>query len=413
MRKQMNKKIDQDPRIRDKEMPPNVGERTMLAHHGENRQQHQGAVVPPIYQNSLFTFPDLESIDRAFDDPVNHYIYGRGNNPSVATAEAKIAKLCAGERAKLFTSGMAAISAGILHCVRANSHIVTLKSVYGPTNNLINRYLKRFDISCTFVSGIDLEEVRDAFQENTSLIYLESPSSLLFTLQDIQGIAALARERGIKTIIDNTWATPQFQKPLQMGVDLEVHSCSKYLGGHSDIVAGVLIGGEKDIQKIFLEEHALLGGKTSPFEGWLLLRSLRTFPLRMKQHQENAFRVAEFLDTHEKVSKVFYPGLKSFPQYELGARQMTGYSGLMSFSLNTTRPESIGHFVNSLKLFQIGVSWGGHESLVYTPGLSYSKELPPDQFAALGITRGLIRISVGLENVEDLIADLEKSLSDL
>ena len=389
-------------------------ESTILMHYGENKEEYQGAVVPPIYQNSLFTFKDWDDIDRAFDNPSNNCIYTRGNNPTALIAERKLAKLAGGEKAKLFTSGMAAISAAIMHCVKQNGHIITIKNTYGPANNFMGTYLKeKMNMEVTYISGNTVEEFRENIKENTCLIYLESPSSVVFSLQDIEGVAKLAREHGIKTIIDNTWATPIFQKPLEMGIDIEVHSCSKYIGGHSDIVAGVVIGSEKDLTEIFESEHALYGGKIAPFEAWLITRSLRTLPIRLKQHQENAMKVAKFLENHEKVKKIYYPGLESFDQYELGKKQMSGYTGLLAMDVDCNDVEKIKKFVNSLELFYIGVSWGGFESLVYAPAISYLKEMSPDKFEAMGITLGSIRISIGLEEVDDLIEDLEQALQHL
>lgn len=384
---------------------------TMLLHYGEDKKDYKGAVVPPIYQNSLFTFEDWDSIDKAFDDPVNNCIYTRGKNPTVSIVEEKLSKLAGGEKAKLFTSGMAAISSAIMHFVKPNGHIITLKNIYGPANNFMGSYLKeKMNIEVTYISGKDVNEFRENIKENTCLIYLESPSSVVFSLQDINGISKLAKAHNIKTIIDNTWATPIYQKPLKMGIDLEVHSCSKYIGGHSDIVAGVIIGSEKDIKDIFEKEHALYGGKIAPFEAWLIMRSLRTLPIRLAKHQENTLQVAKFLESHPKVKKVYYPGIKSFEQYELGKKQMDGYTGLMAIDLDCKDIDKIKAFVNRLEYFYIGVSWGGFESLVYAPAISYLKEMTPDKFDAMGISLGSIRLSIGLENYNDLICDLEKSL---
>ena len=210
--------------------------------------------------------------------------------------------------------------------------------------------------------------------------------------------------------MDNTWATPYFQKPLSMGVDLEIHSCSKYLGGHSDVVAGVLIGAKDLIERIFEKEYEWLGGRISPMEAWLITRSLKTLPMRMKTHEANALEVARFLENHPKVLKVNYPGLKSFAQYKLAQEQMSGNSGLLSFRLATQDLEKVKKFFNGLNKFRIGVSWGGHESLIYALAISYIKEMKEEQFAATGLTYGDMRISVGLDPVSDLIKDLEQAL---
>lgn len=384
---------------------------TLLSHFAEEREDYKGAVVPPIFQNSLFTHPDWEHIDEAFDDRVDNLIYSRGHNPTVRMVEQKLAAITGGERALLFPSGMAAISATILHCLNQGDHVVTIKNIYGPANNLLNSYLPgKMGIEVTQVGGEIIADFEKAIQPNTKLIYLESPSSAVFSLQDIRGVVALAKKHGIKTAIDNSWASPVFQRPLEMGIDLEIHSVSKYIGGHSDLVGGCVIGSEKDIKEIFVREFELLGAKTAPMEAWLVLRSLRTLPIRMRQHQENAMAVAKFLENHPKVSLVRYPGLDSFPQKELAQKQMTGYSGLMSFQLATDDLDKIKTFFNSLKFFKIGVSWGGHESLIYAPAISYLKELKPEQFESMGISLGDMRISVGLEHKEDLIGDLEQAL---
>lgn len=385
---------------------------TELTHDGGKK--YEGAVVPPIFQNSLFTFEDWDSIDHAFDDRKKSFIYSRGKNPTVLQAEEKLAVLAGAEKAQLFPSGMAAISAAVLYFVRSGDHIIAVKNLYGPAANFLTNYLKpKFNIEVDFVNGDSIDDFSKAIKPNSRLIYLESPSTAVFSLQDIEGVAKLAQSKGIKTIIDNTWATPMFQKPLEMGVNLEIHSCSKYLGGHSDIVGGVILGKTKYLDAIFAKEYEWLGAKTAPFEAWLLLRSLRTLPLRMERHQSNALKIAQFLESHPKIKLVRYPGLKSFPQYELGKSQMSGYSGLMSFQLVTEDLDKVKLFFNSLALFHKGVSWGGFESLVYAPAISYMKELKPEQFKNMGISLGDIRISVGLENVEDLIEDLKAALEKI
>ncbi len=387
---------------------------TDLSHFGEERADFAGAVVPPIFQNSLFTYESWDDISNAFDDRTNSFIYSRGNNPTVKIAQEKIARLAGGERALLFASGMAAITAAVMHCMQKDGHVIAVKNLYGPANNLLFNYLrKKMDLSVTFVPGRAVTDFEEAIRPNTQLIYLESPSSGVFSLQDLKAVATLAKKHGIKTLIDNSWATPIFQKPLALGIDLEVHSCSKYIGGHSDIVAGVVIGDTASLDSIFRNEYEWLGGRIAPMDAWLITRSLRTLPLRMKAHQKNAIAVASFLQNHPAVAQVNYPGLPSFDQYELGRQQMTGYSGLLSFRLRTTDLEQVKKFFNNLEVFKIGVSWGGHESLIYALAISYIKEMTPEQFAQTGLAYGDMRISVGLEHVEDLIADLEQGFTAL
>lgn len=385
---------------------------TQLCHLGEDGEDFLGAVVPPLFQNSLFTFKDWDDIDAAFDERFGRSIYTRLSNPTTVLAEQKIAALAGeGYHARLTASGMAAVSSAILHVLSPGDHIVAVKNVYGPSNNFINRYLReKMNISVTFVSGEGLGEFEDAIEDRTSLIMLESPSSAVFSLQDIAAIAKLARKRGITTMIDNTWATPLYQKPLDLGIDIEVHSVSKYLGGHSDIVAGVVISSPERIRSIANNESELLGATIAPFTSWLITRSLRTLPMRLERHQKNALAVAEFLEGHPDIASVHYPGLPSHPQHELAKKQMSGFTGLLGFTLAWNELDRIKFFFNALKVFRIGVSWGGHESLVYAPAISYLKELPPERFKDLGISLGDMRISVGLENVDDLIQDLSLAL---
>lgn len=328
--------------------------------------------------------------------------------------EEKIAKLAGADRAKLFASGMGAISAAIMSVVKADDHIITIKNTYGPASNFLGTYLvEKMNCTITYVEGKDLAEFEAAITDKTSLIYLESPSSAVMSLQDLEGISKLAKPRNIKTICDNTWATFLYQKTLSFGIDYEVHSCSKYICGHSDVVAGVVISNEENMKKLFLTEAALLGAKIAPFEAWLLLRSLRTLPIRLEQHSKSTAKVVEFLEASDFVTDVYYPGATNFDQKELRDKQMTKSTGLLSFELKSNELEKIKKFVNSLELFSIGVSWGGHESLVYAPAISYIKEMSPEKFEMMGIKYGTIRISVGLEDVEDLINDLEQAFQNL
>ena len=387
---------------------------TRLQHVGEASRAPHGAVVPPLFQNSLFTFEDWDAIDAAFSDRTNAYLYSRVGNPTVRLAEEKIADLAGGERARLFASGMGAISASILHTVQAGDHVVAVRNVYGPTSTFLEGYLgPKMNLGVTFVPGDEVAQFERALTDRTRLIVLESPSSAVFGLQDLAAVSALAAARGIRTMVDNTWATPLFQRPLALGIDLEVHSCSKYLGGHSDLVGGVVIGRRADLESISVREVELFGGSMAPFDAWLLTRSLRTLPLRMRQHEASGLAVARFLEGHDRIRTVRHPGLASHPQHALATRQMTGTTGLLGFALDTDDLAAIKRFVNGLSTFRIGVSWGGHESLVYAPVISLLKETPPERFAELGIAPGDIRISVGLEHPDDLVADLDAALAQM
>lgn len=370
----------------------------ILLHLGDDYERYLGAIVPPIFQNSLFT--------RKLKD--HGYVYTRISNPTTEIVERKIAALEEGQEAKCFSSGMGAISAAIMSFVSAGAHVICIRSAYGPAREFLSSYLKRFGVEVTYVTGDRIEEFEQAIRANTKLIYLESPSSNLFVLQDLEAVAQLAKAYGIGTVIDSTWATPLYCNPLKYGIDMVVHSASKYLGGHSDIVGGVAIGTSEAMKKITYEERALFGSNMDPHQSWLLLRGLRTLPVRMRQHQENAMKIAEFLENHPKVERVYYPGLKSHPQYELGRKLLSGYTGLMSF-LPRASDQAIRDMIPKLRYFEYGVSWGGFESLIIGPGVGLSEEAS----LATGIPRGLLRISVGLESVDSLINDLDDALNNM
>lgn len=377
----------------------------ICTHLGDEYGRFNGAVIPPIYQNSLFVFENFDDLANAMKDEQNNYLYWRGTNPTVEIVEKKIAALEKGEKCKLFSSGMAAISSAILTFLKAGDHVVSISNIYGPTTKFFE-YLEKFGVSYTNTPSTDLDVIEGLIQPNTKLIYLESPTTMTFKLLDLKAIASLAKEKEIRTVIDNTWATPLYQNPISLGIDIVVHSVSKYLGGHSDIVGGALITSNEIMIHLFYHEYQLLGGVMPPYEAWLLMRGLRTLPIRMRAHQESGLKVAQFLENHPSVKGVNYPGLKSSPDYELGKQQLKGYSGLMSFELADNSFESVRKVINSLKHFQIGVSWGGFESLVISPNYGYNTE----QLISNGLDPGLIRISVGLENVDELIEDLDDSL---
>jgi len=370
----------------------------ICTHLGDDYEKYMGAIVPPIFQNSLFVQPDGVMGNGDF-------IYTRVSNPTTEVAEKKIAALQGGEAAKCFASGMAAITAGIMHFIEKDCHIITIANVYGPTRKFFDAYLKKFGVEITFVAGETVEEFEEAIRPNTKLIYLESPSSFVFRIQDLEGIATLAKFKGIATMIDNTWATPIYQNPLAYGIDLVVHTASKYLGGHSDIVAGVAIGSEALIASIAEEERELFGGIMDPHQSWLLTRGLRTLMVRLKEHGHNGLKVARYLEGHSKIKKVYYPGLESHPQYDLCQKQMTGGNGLLSFELDTSDKEII-EFIKNLDYFQLGPSWGGFESLIVAPTLGMTEE----ELERMMLPKGLVRIHVGLENVGTLINDLAQAL---
>lgn len=370
----------------------------ICAHLGDEYERYLGAIVPPIFQNSLFTRKTKS----------HGYTYTRVSNPTLEVAERKLAALEEGESALTFSSGMAAITAGIMHFVRTGDHILSLKSVYTPARVFMEMYLRKFGVESTFVSGERVEQFEQAIQPNTKLIYLESPVSNVFTMQDLQTIADLARSRGIATMVDNTWATPLYQNPLRFGIDVVVHSASKYLGGHSDLIGGVLIASKDITESLMHQERSLYGAVMDPHQAWLLTRGLRTLPVRMARHSENAKRVAAFLSSHPMVERVFYPGIPEHPQYALGQKLMSGYSGLLSF-IPKGAVQPITQMPKSMEVFEVGPSWGGFESLMNFPGAGIDSATSE----RTGIPQGLIRISVGLENVETIMEDLDRGLHSI
>ncbi|HYF92737.1 MAG TPA: PLP-dependent aspartate aminotransferase family protein [Symbiobacteriaceae bacterium] len=382
---------------------------TIATHAGDDPFRFLGAAAPPIIETSTFVFESYEALEEAFAHPDGHCIYTRGNNPTVRVAEEKIAALEGAEACRLFGSGMAAISSAILAFVNAGDHIVSLRTVYGPAYKFMAEWLPRFGVMTTFIDGTDPAEWAEACRPNTRLFYLESPSTMVFKLQDLPAVTAIARERSIRTIIDNSYCTMLLQRPLELGVDLCVYSATKYLNGHSDVVAGAAVGSRALIGQINKAEFPLLGGIIGPFEAWLIARGLRTLPARMRQHQASTAQVVEYLAGHPRVRRVYYPGHPSHPQYDLACRQMKGASSLLSFELDTAELAAVKRFVNGVRFIGLGVSWGGHESLIFAPLIAQSRELPPERWQSAN----LVRLHVGLEDPADLIADLEQALSQL
>ncbi len=379
-----------------------------ILHHMGEEALPEGAVSPPIYQTSIFCFPDFAHFRDAINDEVNHSLYTRGNNPTVSLAEEKIAALEGGERAKLVSAGVAAISHAVMAFVEAGDHVVCVEDAYSWTKTLLSSYLPRFGVKATFVEGCDPEEIFRAVRPETKVIYLESPTTFTFKLQDLDAVAAFARKRGIKTVIDNTWATPIFCNPIAHGIDLVVHSGSKYLGGASDIIAGAIVGSKADVDLIQKKEFLQLGTVPDPMMAWLLMRGMRTLHIRMNAHYEGTLAVARHLEKHPKVASVLYPMLDSFAQAPLARKLFTGGSGLFSLRLGTDRVAEVARFTDSLTLFKRAVSWGGYESLVFPDAVRY-----PDIASVPADRAGLVRLHIGLENPADLIEDLDRALSSV
>lgn len=379
----------------------------ILLHYGEN-DLPMHAVVPPLFQTSIFCFPDFNSFRDALGDEYHHYLYTLGNNPTVNLCEEKLALLEHAEKAKLTSSGVSAIMCSILSCLKGGDHAIVVRDCYPWDSWFFDHWLPRFGVTCTYVDGCDPAEFETAIKPETRLIYLESPTTFTFKLQDLKAVATIAHKHGIKTIIDNTWATPLFQHPLDLGIDIVVEATSKYLGGNSDIVGGLIAGSGEDIRRIFETEFQPLGPAPDPFQAWLILRGMRNLQLRMPVHFHNALDVASFLETHPAVESVLYPFLPSHPQYELAKRQMTGGSGLFSFRLKTRSLDDVVRFTNRLKYFKRAVSWGGYESLVFPQAVKYpaGADIPDDRVS-------LIRVHIGIEDVSLLKEDLAQALEGL
>ncbi|UVC31436.1 PLP-dependent transferase [Pantoea sp. SOD02] len=377
-----------------------ISQQTLLTH---DQRHEMGAVTTPIYQSSLFTFSDYDSMIARFRGESDQPLYSRVDNPTVKALQDKMAALEGGEACLAFGSGMAAISNAILSVVAPGKKVVCVNHVYPDTYRFLRGFCQRFGIVTEFVDGDDEAAIRAALTD-ASLLYLESPSSWVMSEQNLNKLGAMAREAGVISIIDNSWASPIFQQPLLCGIDIVVHSASKYISGHSDVVAGLVISSQQHINNISRHISPYLGGKLSAHEASLLMRGLRTLPLRMKQHHQSALTIAEKLAAHPLVTDVCHPGLK--PQ---SWSTLRGYSGLFAFEV--AEQVDIPQLCNALELFHMGVSWGGFESLVM-PAISVINQASEFNSAVdFGVSPRLIRISVGLEETNDLWADLQQALA--
>jgi cystathionine beta-lyase/cystathionine gamma-synthase len=382
----------------EKDTQPSID--TLLVH---DERHSKGAVAPPIYQTSLFTFDSYQAMVDRFRGETDHAVYSRIDNPTVSVLLEKICQLEGGEKALAFSSGIAAISNAILGLVKAGDRVVCVKHCYPDTYRLLKLICARFGVTTDFVDGTDLLAIENALP-GAKLLFLESPTTLLFEEQDLSRIAALAKAADVITIIDNSWATPIFQQPLKCGIDLVVHSASKYISGHSDTVAGLLVGNGALIDKLVNETTPYLGAKLSAQEASLLLRGLRTLPLRLQRHQESALMIAKRISDHPAVTAVHHPGLSPAPYSSL-----SGYGGLFSFEVDNSI--NIPAFCNSLELFRLGVSWGGYESLVMPAEVSINQAGSPSAAIDFGVSSRLIRLFVGLEDPEDLWQELHAALA--
>lgn len=378
----------------------------ILDHLGEDRDALMHAVVPPVFQSGNFSYPTVaamrETVQQEFDRP----LYTRGYNPTVAMLRKKVAALEGAEDALVFSSGSAAIAAAVIAFVQAGDHVVCVRKPYSWTRKLLDELLARFGVEVTYVDGTDAENYRRACRDNTRLFILESPNSLTFELQDLSAVAAIAKEQGVLTLCDNSFNSPLFQRPIEHGIDLVAHSATKYLNGHSDVVAGVLAGSQAHIRQVMAKEFMTLGAAPSPHDAWLLMRGLRTLGLRMHRSADSAARVAHFLEAHPKVARVHWPGLEIHPQHALANRQMERVAGLMSIELDAPDEAAVERFCDGLQRFLIAVSWGGYESLQFPV---CALKGPSGYYTDLPFT--LVRLYVGLEDPDHLIADLDQALA--
>lgn len=374
---------------------------------GEDREQWLNAVSPPIFQTSIFCFDSVAALREGLRDELGTPFYTRGHNPTVTVLRRKMAALEGAEDALVFASGSAAVAAGVISSVEGGDHVVCVRKPYGWTGKLLESLLPRYGVETSFVDAADTAAVEAALTDRTRLIFLESPNSITFEMQDLEAVARLARERGITTICDNSYATPLLQRPIELGIDMVVHSATKYLNGHSDVVAGVLCGGSDRIRRIFEGPYMTLGGICGPFDAWLLLRGLRTLPVRLERIARTADEVIAFLSSHPSVGRVYYPQHAGHPQRDLADRQLAGGNGLFSVEIDCSDIGGIERFVDRLERFLIACSWGGYESLVYpmaglldSENYQKSRELPWN----------LVRFSIGLEEPGVLIEDLDRAL---
>ena len=379
----------------------------IINEYAEERENYFNAVAPPIIQSSNFIFRTVEEMRQAFADEYSTYLYSRGLNPTVDILRKKLAALDDAEDCLIFNSGAAAIFAAVLANVKSGDHIVSVQNPYTWAQRLFDKILPRFGITTSYIDGRYIENFERAILPNTSVIYLESPNSWDYALQDLRAVAALAKAENIVTICDNSYCTPIYQQPISFGIDLSLQSATKYISGHSDTLAGVLCGNKIMIEKIFNSEYLNIGSGIQPFNAWLLLRGLRTLPMRLEQISRSTTIVVDFLKQHPLVEEVLFPFDPSFPQYELAKQQMKGACGLVSFILKADHYAQIEKYCESLRHIFMAVSWGGYESLIIPRCAGISKE----SFNPANKTHRMLRLYIGLEDPGYLVDDLQQAFS--
>ncbi len=373
---------------------------TLAIHAGERPETRFGAVSVPIYQTSTFAFKDVGKT-RGYD-------YSRTANPTRKVLEDTIAQLEGGKAGFAFATGMAAETT-VIHLLKAGDHVISGGDVYGGTYRLFQDVMRDFGLEFTFMRLDDRERIEAAIKPNTKMLWLETPSNPLLNITDLEMAVDVAKKHNLMTVIDNTFPTPYFLRPIEYGVDLVVHSTTKYLNGHCDVVGGAVVTTTDELTERIQFLLNAMGTCASPFDCWLVLRGIETLPVRMRQHEENAIAVANYLKGHHSVKRVFYPGLESHPGHEIARRQMKGFGGVVSFEING-KIEKVNTFLRKLKIFALAESLGGVLSLVDHPATMTHASMPKEHQEKVGITDELIRLSVGLENIDDLIDDLRQAL---
>ena len=396
-------------RVMEEEM--NTGFHTKAIHEGESSHSN-GSLITPIYQTATFKFDKLDEAKNAIEISLESedpgYAYTRFSNPTHTALEKKIAALEEGEAAVATASGMAAITSATLALINKGDHVITARGIYTATHSFFSK-LPSWGVEVSFIDQTNPSEIAVSIKDNTRLIFLETPSNPLLDLADIGEIAGLTRGMGIKLMVDNTFATPYYQRPLSIGADIVVHSATKYLCGHLDTIGGIIVG-KKDFVQSCAETITIMGGIMNPFNAWLIMRGTKTLPLRMERHSQNALALAQWLEGRIEIKRVFYPGLASHSQHELALRQMEGFGGMVSFEVAEGR-EGVKKLVENMKVCSLAVSLGGPETLMEHVETMSHLNMSAEERAALGISDGLIRMSVGLEDADDIIQDISSALN--
>jgi methionine gamma-lyase len=381
---------------------------TRSVHEAEPFDEQSGSVVTPIYQTSTFAFTKAEDARRAVTGESGKYVYSRWDNPTTVRLEKKLASFEGAEDAAFFSSGMAAISTSVLTFLKAGDHVVAISDLYGGTFQLMSKILPNFGVKTTLVETTNEREMKNALRPNTKLVYVETPTNPTLKLVDIRRTAKLAHDIGALLLVDNTFASPINQRPIELGADVSLHSATKYLNGHADVTAGVAASDREKVDRI---KHMRrdLGGTLDPHAAWLVLRGMKTMAIRVKAQNENAMALAEFLHSHPRVKAVHYPGLKDHSQHSLAKKQMKGYGGMMSFELKGTMRDAM-KLTERVKVVFLAASLGGVETLVSQPSIMTHTQLTKAERAKTGIPEALIRLSVGIEDKEDLVEDFRQAL---